>query len=82
MAYGTPTHRNAKRSILHGPSEGVRLWTTYLQEVIDWLIDARKRWHEGAPVPATRGLRPRSLIGGSATFIVAVAIIIQRVAGG
>jgi hypothetical protein len=38
--------------LLHGPSDGLKAWTKWLEEQGDWCIDARKRWHEGDPPPA------------------------------
>lgn len=40
--------KQSRRSVLSGPSAGVLAWTTYWMGIVDWLIDARRRWHRCA----------------------------------
>jgi len=59
------------QGILHGPSAGLRAWA-------DWIIDVRRRWHEGDPPR-----RPRwRLVLGSSSALLAVAAIIERMISG
>jgi hypothetical protein len=36
--------KQSRRSVLSGPSAGVLAWTAYWMGIVDWLIDARRRW--------------------------------------
>jgi hypothetical protein len=46
--------KQSRRSVLSGPSAGVLAWTTYWMGVVDWLIDARRRWYGCNPGPSSR----------------------------
>jgi hypothetical protein len=59
----------SREGILRGPSAGLRVWA-------DWLIDVRKRWHEGDPP------RARWRLFGSGAALLALATIIEKVVGG
>jgi hypothetical protein len=66
-AGGTP-----RLGFLHGPPDGLRAWT-------DWIIDARKRWHEGDPPRAPISRWQLALGSGGA---LALAALIQHLIGG
>ena len=46
--------QHPRRNLLRGPSKGVLAWTAYWIGIIDWLIDARKRWYQGGAGPGRR----------------------------
>jgi hypothetical protein len=48
----------------------------FLEEQVDWLIDARRRWHADDPPRSWRGL-----IGGATALLLAVAVV-ERLAAG
>jgi hypothetical protein len=50
--------KQSRRSVLNGPSAGVLAWTAYWMGIVDWLIDARRRWYRCRQGP---GNRPRAL---------------------
>jgi hypothetical protein len=82
MASNTPIYRDESaphQGLLRGPSKGVRAWATFFEERADWLVDARKRWHESDPPRRTGRWR---LVFGCGTSLVAVAAIVERVLGG
>lgn len=57
-----------------GPSDRARAWVEFIEEQADWLIGARKRWHEGDPAPRAHGLGPI----GSGAGLLAVALLVER----
>jgi hypothetical protein len=57
-----------------GPSDRTRAWVAFIEEQADWLVGARKRWHEGDPTPRAHRL---GLIG-SGAGLLAVAIAVGR----
>jgi hypothetical protein len=59
--------------VLHGPSPGLRAWA-------DWLIDVRKRWHEGDP--PRRAANWRLVLSSGPALLVAAMFIIERMLGG
>ena len=65
----------SRRSILRGPSTGLVAWTAYWMAVLDWLIDARKRWHHGNVRQNTRV----RLTGTIAVMAPVVAVLGTRV---
>ncbi len=67
-----------RRGLLRGPSPGLLLWVAFVEQQLDWLIDARRRWHESAPA---RGNSWRVALGVLASVLATVAIV-ERLAGG
>jgi hypothetical protein len=57
-----------------GPSDRTKAWVAFIEEHADWLICARKRWHEGDPMDRVHRL---SLIG-SGAGLLAAAIAVER----
>jgi len=62
-----------------GPSKRTRAWVNFIEECADWLIDARKRWHDGDPPRKALGGR---LLIGVGTSLLALAAIIEKLLGG
>jgi hypothetical protein len=56
------------------PSDQTRAWIEFIEEHADWLIGARKRWHEGDPAIRAHRL---GLIG-SGVGLLAVAFAVER----
>jgi hypothetical protein len=69
---GRRASRMPRFGLLHGPPDGLRVW-------VDWIIDARKRWHEGDPPRAPISRWQLALGSGGA---LALAALIQRLIGG
>jgi hypothetical protein len=57
-----------------GPSERTRAWIDFIGQHAEWLIAARRRWHEGDP--ATHAHR-FGLIG-SGAGLLALALAVER----
>lgn len=73
------TRSGARRSgWLRGPSAGLEAWTVYLMEVVDWMIDARRRWHEAGPRPSRRW----SALAGGGACLLTLTLLVLRVLGG
>jgi len=68
--------RHSDRGFLRGPSKGLFAWTVFVLLLLDWLIDARRRWHESGPTPKARG--SRLLLSGAAAAFVFVGIAAAR----
>lgn len=68
---------HSRRGLLRGPSRGVIEWTDYWIDVIDWLIDARRRWHEGRAGPGRRP-RPLHLAAASAPGVAVLVMLAMR----
>jgi hypothetical protein len=56
----------------------MRAWVAFLEEFLDGLIDARRRWREGDP-PVARGARPRLL--GWISVAVTLVVVLQHLLG-
>jgi hypothetical protein len=56
----------------------VRAWTDYWLEVIDRLIDQRRRWHEASPARHS-GRHPALRTG---AWLLAIAALLERILGG
>jgi hypothetical protein len=50
----------------------------FAKELCDWLIEARRRWHEGDPPQASRV----RLLSAWAMAAVAAAAVLERLLGG
>jgi hypothetical protein len=64
--------RGPHEGVLRGPSAGLRAWA-------DWIIDVRKRWHEGDP---PRGVAGTRLLLGAGAALLAAAALIEKAVGG
>ena len=51
----------------------------FAKELCDWLIEARRRWHEGDPPAAARRAR---LLAGWAVGAAAFVALLERALGG
>lgn len=67
------------QGVLRGPSDGVEAWTRYVEARVDWLIDARGRWHDHDPPQRTPGWR---LIWGAGVGLLAAIALAERLLGG
>jgi hypothetical protein len=70
-------HTRRRPMLLRGPSPGVQAWTAWGMALGDWLIDARKRWHEGDPPP-----KPGKMRAVRVGLVLTVLYIAQHFAGG
>jgi hypothetical protein len=67
-----------RRGGLRGPSRGVIAWTAYIEDRVDWLTQARKRWRE-AGSPGRRARWPYVLCSGGTLL---AADMLRHVVGG
>ena len=72
--------RQSPRGILRGPSTGLRAWATFLEERVDWLMGARRRWHEADP--PKRPVRLRLMLGSGTALLAVAALIVERLLAG
>jgi hypothetical protein len=64
------------RDCVPGPSDRTKVWVEFIEEHADWLIAARKRWHEGDPPPRVHHL---GMIGSGVGLLAVVALAVERV---
>jgi len=74
MAQSKTTQR--RRGVLRGPSPGWRAWTAYWIDVANWLIDARRRWHEADVACHGGGRRLASMTAIGAILCVVVRSVL------